>query len=312
MYTNVGTYNGRSIDLKITVTNWTPYFTGDKVISFGRDAINHTQTGYTGVTQTWQYIDSETKKDVNVDGSYMKFVDMDGKQFITFDKETTNKIDKIYVSDDSWLDATQNPDGSLKVADIGDVGSVDTDPFAQFTTLFTGGKMTFTWGKDYEAAGYNKNQSAAKGLAGNEYFAYSDQKPVRTETLKPTKLVNDKDEKDKTENTLDAVQEAYNYTISHTVPNESEDFYYKSYVYEDTLVAPLELTSIKVTNELGKDVTSFFKNETEGNKVKLSATEEALSSADFYGHNYFYSMNVKVKDGANLDDFKDDNGTIHF
>ncbi|WP_439443658.1 isopeptide-forming domain-containing fimbrial protein [Listeria aquatica] len=309
VYSNIATYEGRSLDLKITVTNWSPYFTGDKVISYGREAILHTQTGYLNVQQKWQYIDSETKKPVDVKGSFMTFVDLDGLQSITFDKTTTSKIDKMYVSEDTWLDATKT-DGSLKVGDVSNKGSVDSDPFAQFTALFTGGEMTFSWNKDYAGAGYNKNQSAPKGLAGNEYFAYSSEKPVRTEVLEPTKLVSDLDEKDKTENSLDYTQEAYSYTISHSVPDEREEFYYKSYQMEDKLIDELDLDSVTVTNEEGKDVTTLFENQTKGQAVKLVAKAETLKKADFYNHTYFFNLNVKVKKGADLSKYKDKEGNI--
>ncbi|MGJ8730942.1 isopeptide-forming domain-containing fimbrial protein [Listeria aquatica] len=307
VYSNIATYEGRSLDLKITVTNWNPYFTGDKVISFGREAILHTQTGYSDVQQEWQYIDSETKKPVNVEGSFMTFVDLDGLQSITFDKATTGKIDKMYVSDDTWLDAT-TVNGGLKVADISNKGSVDSDPFAQFTALFSGGKMTFSWGKDYAGAGYSKNQSAPKGQAGNEYFAYSSTKPVRTEILEPTKLVSDLDEKDQKENSLDYVQEAYSYTVSHSVPDEREEFYYQSYQMEDSLIDELDLDSVTVTNEKGEDVTDWFDNQTKENDVKLVAKAETLKKAAFYGHTYFYHLNVQVKPGADLSKYQDKEG----
>ncbi|WP_167630380.1 isopeptide-forming domain-containing fimbrial protein [Listeria valentina] len=309
VYSNIATYEGRSLDLKITVTNWNPYFTGDKVISFGREAILHTQTGYSDVQQEWQYIDSETKKPVNVEGSFMTFVDLDGLQSITFDKATTGKIDKMYVSDDTWLDAT-TVNGGLKVADISNKGSVDSDPFAQFTALFSGGKMTFSWGKDYAGAGYSKNQSAPKGQAGNEYFAYSSEKPVRTEVLEPTKLVSDANEKDKIENSLDYTQEAYSYTVSHSVPDEREEFYYQSYQMEDKLIDELDLDSVTVTNEEGKDVTALFENQTKGQAVKMVAKAETLKKADFYNHTYFFNLNVKVKKGADLSKYKDKEGNI--
>lgn len=309
VYSNVATYEGRSLDLKITVTNWTPYFTGNKVLSFGREAILHTQTGYSGVQQKWQYIDSETKKAVDVPGSYMTFVDVDGRQYIAFDKATTSKIDKMYVSDDTWLDAT-TVNGGLKVADVTNKGSVDSDPFAQFTALFSGGKMTFTWGKDYAGAGYNKDQGAPAGQAGNEYFAYSSEKPVRTEVLEPTKLVSDLDEKDKTENSLDYTQEAYSYTVSHSVPDEREEFYYQSYQMEDKLIDELDLDSVTVTNEEGKDVTALFENQTKGQAVKMVAKAETLKKADFYNHTYFFNLNVKVKKGADLSKYKDKSGNI--
>ncbi|EUJ33138.1 hypothetical protein MFLO_04325 [Listeria floridensis FSL S10-1187] len=294
VYSNVATYEGRSLDLKITITDWKPYFNGDKVISYGREAISHTQTGYSDVQQEWQYIDSETKKNVDVKGSFMTFVDMDGMQSITFDKATTANIDKIYVSEDTWLDAS-TIDGGLKIAETANKTSVDSDLFAQFTALFDGGKMTFSWGKDYEGAGYSKNNSSPKGFAGNEYFAYSSTKPVRTEVLEPTKLVSDSNEKDKNENTLDYVQEAYSYTVSHTVPDERKEFYYKSYQMEDQLIDELNLDSVSITNEKGEDVTALFENKTTDNAVKFVAKSEILQKADFYNHTYFYNLGVKVK-----------------
>ena len=89
IYTNVGTYEGKQLDLKITINNWDKYSKKNASISYVLNTIGHLQGGFNWVDQTWQYVDHETGKPAHISGSYMTFNDLDGLQYIQFSRETT-------------------------------------------------------------------------------------------------------------------------------------------------------------------------------------------------------------------------------
>ena len=86
IYTNVGTYEGKQLDLKITINNWDKYSKKNASISYVLNTIGHLQGGFNWVDQTWQYVDHETGKPAHISGSYMTFNDLDGLQYIQFSR----------------------------------------------------------------------------------------------------------------------------------------------------------------------------------------------------------------------------------
>ncbi|MEB7800346.1 isopeptide-forming domain-containing fimbrial protein [Staphylococcus xylosus] len=314
LYTNVGIYKGKPMDLKITVNDWKRYVTNDSVaaITYYKNSIGHSQSGYDWVDQTWEYVDHETQKPVDISGSYLTINDIDGLQYIEFDKETKNNIAKMYVSNDSWVDAEETKNGGLKLSEQYNKSSNNDDDFATVTALFDGGKINFKWGKDNLNAHLPINHSPQNNR-GEEYFGFLGKKPVRTELLVPTKAVTDKDEKDTKQNTIENVSEGYNYKIIHTVPDEYQKFYYKSYEILDKLpnILDYDKNSIRITDETGKNVTNSFDNLTNENNIHLKAKSSTLSKASFYGHDYQLNIDVKVKSDVNLEKYIDKEGKLN-
>ncbi len=313
LYTNVGNYEGKPLDLKITLMDWDQYLNPDvqTFISYEQKEIGHSQSGYTWVDQVWEYVDHETGKPVKISGSFMTFADLDAKQYVEFSKETTDKIDKMYVSEDTWVDATQSSKGELKIGDVSNKVSNNDDKFAMVTALFDGGRMHFKWGKDY--TGFDKTKPIlldGNKPVGGQYFAFSAKKPVKTELLKPAKRVSDADEKAKTENNLKVLSEKYSYEVSHTVPSEYEEFFYKSYVLSDTVPKELVVDKVEIVDETGKNVTDKFENKSNKNEISYSAKSDELKKSGFYGHTYTLKIEVNVDTKADISKLLDKDGNF--
>ena len=310
-YTNVGLWKGKEVDVVYRLDQLTKAgFKGGEWIQFNNRNIGLAQGGYKEVKVTQRFVYHDSGKEADITGSYMTFNDIDAHQAIGFSDDTMNRVDKIYIDDKAkdWIKVVKKGNttyfGSDSSEDIN-----PNDPRGKMTMLFKGNAITYTFNKDWST--YNLDRELDyKNSQFDQYYGYIGEKPVPTETLKPAKLVSDHDEKDKTSNTLDQIGEEYDYTVSHSVPAEESQFYYKSYVIEDQLINELEIMkdSIKVTDSDGKDVTAKFDNQTEGNHLKISAKSDTLKNKDFYGKDYKVHFKVKVKTGASLEKYKDKDG----
>lgn len=152
---------------------------------------------------------------------------------------------------------------------------------------------------------------------GASYFEVSPYKPVRTAIEAPRKTVSDLDETEVQENTLTNADETFTYKISHFVPAEYAGQVYKSYVFTDDLEDVLEVQNIHIKNEFGTDVTNYFDLVKDDATSKITATalasvlqQDNLPITTFYNHVYTFEIDVKIKDDADLDIYKqDDNAT---
>ena len=308
IYTNVGTYEGKQLDLKITINNWDKYSKKNASISYVLNTIGHLQGGFNWVDQTWQYVDHETGKPAHISGSYMTFNDLDGLQYIQFSRETTKNIDKMYVSNNTWVDGS-NQNGEFRISEVNDKVSKDEDKFAMVTALFSGNEIQFKWGKEYPSNNYTPEKSWDTGLY---YFGFIGEKPVRTEVLRPTKLIDDKDEKQVKQNTIQTKNEIFSYDISHTVPNEWKEFFYKSYKFVDDVPSVLEIVGEpSIINEAGKNVSEKFENISSNNHIEYRAKNSTLSKSDFYGHTYHMKIKVRIKSNTDVEKNLDNDGYYH-
>ncbi|TDM15137.1 SdrD B-like domain-containing protein, partial [Macrococcoides canis] len=318
-YTNVGIYTGKQVDLKITVTDWKNLYANDAGrISFGNEEISFVHRGYENVDYTLQYLDHETGQPLKVDG-FMTVKDIDENQKLTFDSQTMNSIDQIYVpTKDTKVSYQENSDGSASFyselnGDNGNAWSFDpNDPTEQrgdFTFMYSGtDKLNFTWGWQYTEEQLLSNAEKTPDVTKWEtdgylgaYLNYSALKPVATEILKPTKLVSDANEKQKNSTTLNAMNESLIYEVTHTVPLETEEFYYESYEITDTLNNVLALNGdVKVVDETNKDVTANFNITTTGQTINAEAKGDFVLSDAFYNHTYKLIIPAKVKPGADV------------
>lgn len=310
-YTNVGLWKGKEVDVIYRLDSIEKAgFKGGEWIAFNPKNIGLAQSGYKEVKVTQRYVYHDTGKPADITGSYMTFNDIDAHQAIGFSNDTMNRVDKIYIDEKAkdWIDVTKKGDMTY----FGSPSDEDIDPKdsrGKMTMLFDGNEITYSFVKDWKGVNLDRTIDWQNAQL-DQYYGYIGEKPVPTETLKPAKLVSDADEKNKTSNTLDQVAEEYNYTVSHVVPAEEEQFFYKEYFIEDKLIDELEIVkdSVKITDSDGKDVTSKFDNQTKGNDLKVSAKADTLKDKDFYGKDYKVNFKVKVKDGASLDKYKDKDG----
>ncbi|TDM28738.1 hypothetical protein ETH98_08380 [Macrococcoides caseolyticum] len=250
-YANVGDFNGKSLDLIITVTDWTKTknVASGQYFGFDDKSVSFNQGGYDNVSLNYQYVYSGTTTPAKeVTGGYMTFTDIDSVQGLGFPQSTMDKIGNIYVSEDTWL-TTETKNGTTWFTSPDKLSS-QKDQFAMLTMLFNGDSFDVTFTKDYsgyielqDGTNYKLDYTASEH--GNTY-GYINKKPVPTELLVPYKTVSDSDEKDKQTNVLNQLNEDFTYTISYTVPDEYEDFYYKSYEIKDAIEPSISIKGIKV------------------------------------------------------------------
>ncbi|ASE35738.1 isopeptide-forming domain-containing fimbrial protein [Mammaliicoccus sciuri] len=313
-YTNVGTYHGKQIDYKATVVDWKEAgFEGGQYMRFAGSKVNgigFTQAGYEWIDIHWEPIYHDTGKPAtDITGTYMGINDIDAKQYAGFPDKQMSKISKVYHSKDSWIDY-EHKDGFHRFQELDGELSDPKDAFAKFTILSDSHDLSMRWGKDW--TDYNKDK-VIKWDEGQyaQYFGYDGEKPAKTETLEPFKLVSDQDEKDVEKNKLDTLYEGYHYDITHTVPAEEEQFYYKDYGFKDDINSELEVKKVTITNSEGKDVTTeYFDNKSEGNKLHYQAKSSILKKKEFYENDYKFKVDVKLKKDADLSKITNDKGEI--
>ncbi len=141
------------------------------------------------------------------------------------------------------------------------------------------------------------------GEVGNLYFMFAS--PYPYDLNMPTKTIDVKDA---------ASGDIFHYNIMQYVPNNYygtiyavqkayDNMYsntrYKTFKITETLNKNLEVKTqdIKVTNELGEDVTNYFTiTVDDNNKMTAIATNEALNNSQFYGHAYNVSIPLTLKE----------------
>lgn len=307
-YSNVGTYEGKEIDLKVTLLEWSDPISNLLYgnIMFGLDMIAMNTQAYRNVKTAWTFYESGTDTKIKISG-YMTFNDMDAAQELVFDQETTNKIAGIYINADTNEISFEDRDGEYAFFDeIGDLVDPDNQD-RMFTFLYDeADTLVFSWGR---RTANGVSDTTMDDVIVGDFFGYIAKKPARTETIPPVKKNSDTDEELVDHNHIENEKEQWLYTISHKVPDEYEKHYYSSYEFKDTLLPELEVVegSLQITNELEEDASDFFEVITfEGNAVHYQATPRALVDANFYNHEYFTSFSAGVIEGADLTPYTKD------
>lgn len=309
LYTNVASYNGRTLDFEYVVTDWKKsHFLGGEWMHFYDTHLGFSEAGYDYVSLQGTFKYADTGKDAtDLTGSYMTVNDFDSHQFLSFDSEMVKKIDKVYAYEDSFVSYWKTGSKTNIGANFWQATDED-DRRAYATFLFSGYQINFDWNKDWDKTTSNNNPYNFnkvlnwKDMEHTQYFAYLAEKPVRTEVLAPFKKIINKSGEPVDSNEI-TVPDTYTYEIYHTVPAEYEEFFYKSYVMEDKIHESLTIDSAKVYDNENKDVTSKFTISTSGNTVKATANSTAISDKGFYGQDYRLEIKVSVKDSDKLIDF---------
>ena len=173
--------------------------------------------------------------------------------------------------------------------------------YAWATILFSGGEFSLTYylGEPNFLESWWDDVSEYDGFGGG-MFKFSENSLVQFSIEDPIKSVN-KMEIEK--------NEKFTYKISHRVPYINKDGsnnIYSKYEVVDVLESCFSLSTddISIKNDEFDDVSSKFNisiiKEGEISKVSISAKEEFLSQDNFYGHEYEFLINTKVKDGYDL------------
>ena len=289
MYHNVGTYRGKTIDLKITITDYDPRNPSGG-IRFSEGVISLDTQDMHFVKQRWDFYDAKTNEKVKING-YITINDIDWSQGVTFDSETSKHIQNVLVTKDTIVDVKKN-NGEIAVKDSG--YSTDIDPVTKrgwATVLFNDtDNLTFKWCEHaIDSLPYDPDKTKWNGRWDGAYFGYTEKKLARTEIINPEKYIqsNGNNVTNKTITPDDGVV----YSLLHKVPDEISDFHYKSYELKDDVPDCLKIKSYGIYNEAGKNVSELFDNETSGNCIHYVAKKNSLEKDSFYGHDYY----VKIK-----------------
>ncbi|XRJ98401.1 isopeptide-forming domain-containing fimbrial protein (plasmid) [Latilactobacillus sakei] len=322
VYQNVGNYNGKTVDLKIALTDWVKRSSNGNYAVFTRDMIAHTSQA-DAIQMKWTYIDHETGKSIKVNGFYT-FNDIDTGQGFSFSKSFSQHIDHIYVPIKNSPLLYDNSNGFQSYYSPLDLKTDPLDDEGMLTLLYSGtDSMDLTWAGGQKVKDYAGKLATTDNLdisqkptaltenynsqyIGGDFFQYLAKKPLRTETIPPLKFVSDDDQKMVKDNTLKNQADTFSYDVQFQVPDEWSQFYYKSYALTDELIPELKLNSIKVTDETGKDVTKSFENKTKDNHINMSATNASLKTAAFYNHTYMLHMDVQLRTGQNFHKYVDE------
>lgn len=311
IYENVGRYEDKEIDLKITVLDWKRFGNNDSgKISFQLNNIGENNQAYYYVDQKWEFYESGTDNKVSVSG-YMTINDIDSLQGVRFSEETSKGIKNILVEEsaENFL-SFSNTNGELAIYDDNYVLTDTNDPKAMATILYEDlDTLRFKWERNFDRSTNNPDKVFDPNISDGEYFGYIAKKPAKTELIDPIKTIEVNGEESQE---LDISKDkTFTFNLYHQVTDEWSNFYYNDYLINDKIDNRLSIESIRVENEEGKDVTSYFDNQTQGNNVKLAAKLEILQKSYFYNNNYKVIVNVKVKE---LDSLLKDvhNGKVTF
>ena len=295
MYHNVGTYRGKTIDLKITITDYDPRNPGGG-IQFSEGIISlHTQD-MAFAKQRWDFYDAKTNEKVKING-YITINDIDWTQGVTFDSETSKHIQNVLVTKDTIVDVTKS-NGEIAVQDSG--LHKDIDPMTKkgwATVLFNDAdNLTFKWcvhdldSKPYQS--HDPEKEKWEGRWDGDYFGYTEKKLARTEIITPEKYIQSNGNK-VTEKTITS-DDGVEYSLLHKVPDEISDFYYGSYELKDEVPDCLKIKSYGIYNETGQNVSNLFDDKTSGNSIHYVAKKNSLEKDSFYGHDYYVKIKADV------------------
>ena len=135
-----------------------------------------------------------------------------------------------------------------------------------------------------------------KGDISQELFSYTAVKQLRTETVEPSKTINDEDGEIIEDHSITYPDTEYAYNIHHTVPYETPSHFYDSYIIKDDIHEMLDIKGVKVYNFVDDDVSNLFNISIDGNIITTTAKDTTLNKQDFYGQDYRVEIQVELKD----------------
>ena len=298
LYKNIGKYNGKTINVKMTVIDFAPSSnpTGPSYIYLNMGDIGNTVHGVDWITFKYEFFDNDTGEAVSIKGN-TSYWDVDVWQGVILHDNVVG----IYSTSDSKLvmnkvnNAPFIYDITSKNFDYDNTENL-VDTMYAFTETFSGTSLTRTFSYGYISndgtsnASYKPNSSGGIFNSGNTV--------VNIEEGDPIKEVNKE---------IITKDEEYTYTIKQYVPKLLSQYYYKSLTIEDTLEDVLEAnaSNVSVKDEKNADVTSRFNINVQGQKITL--TPQNLNSSDLYGHTYIINIKTKVKENADLSSYKEGN-----
>ena len=325
-YKDVTTVGGKSVDLKIEVTDWKTQNNESKPLPSNTDMFGHDNNsahlGYaigfsykkTGVVMfsgfkwvkfkyTFLYNGTNTKAPFT---GFATFQDIDQNQYVTITDGTEHIVNASYVggSDgNTWCE----PDGWTykSVKDQNASSDMGKETFNKTCISLYVKNMT--------------DMSIKYGWSGHTAIAYFDLAPWAMNSFEenknpdvPKKLIQNGSSwisNEKTSAIAYKLGDTYAYRYEDNIPDYASDTLTKlknqgrkavsSYVWEDTLDGGLSYVpnSLQV-NVGGQDFTDLFTDSSNGQNIKFSASSKALGETAFYGQKITITFKVKIKDAS--------------
>lgn len=326
-YKNVTTANGKSVDLKIEVTDWKTQNDESKPLPSNGDMFGHDNNsahlGYaigfsykkTGVVMfsgfkwvkfkyTFLYNGTNTKAPFT---GFATFQDIDQNQYVTITDgtECISKASYIGGSDgNTWCE----PDGWTykAIKDQNASSDMGKDTFNKTCISLYVKDMT--------------DMSIKYGWTGHTAIAYFDLAPWAMNSFEdnanpdvPKKLIQSGSSwisNEKTSAVAYKLGDTYSYRYEDTTPTYATDILsnlwteqkktaISSYVWEDTLDSGLSYVAGSLQVDVGgKNLTSLFTDYSSGQNIKFSATSDVLNDTSFYGKKVTVTFKVKIRDAA--------------
>lgn len=296
-YKNVGTYQGKVVNMKVTVSGWDALRKNASLKPYGK---SYTKTSYPMVVfakynlGVWQPTNYIKNLKIKVD-----FYDMDGNALkisghITFrDMDATEKLtlhnsEKVYLKSNSILKSSGN-----YITGNGSTDVTNSDTFAWSEVLLDDvSSFTYNYSRyDYDA----KTDWSTKAHTTRSCYYWALEPQTITSFTTPSPTISGQKEAIAGKN-YDVWQ------VNFFVPMQpSSTYYYKKFVLTDTLPEPFSFKSAKITDDTGADVTDKFMITCDSSN-KLTATLGDYKSNDtFYNKSYTMTINGCFEDK----DYKD-------
>lgn len=287
-YRNVGNYQGKTVDLKITVTGWDAFRTVNTTIDgkknyptvcFDKNSIRLSLTTkcFQNIKIKFEFYEHNTNTLISVK-CHENLYDIDNGETAYLSNPNINEV---------WLYQTTelNTSGSTVQCRTG-INSSNSDTKHWATLLISGSSFDLTYNRSQD----NINSTSKSRTFYNFGFNSGSVAPFNTPSL--TKSVN---------KSVVSTDEGYSYSFNYTLPDQPSGMRYSYLNINDTLKDGIELadTNFSATNDAGQNVTSQFTMSQSGQKVTFSAGSSFLNSGSSYGKTYQFSFNVKPK--ANYD-----------
>lgn len=304
-FTHCGFYQGKEINVVMTLLDWefldnnqarnnTVDDTSDDAenvyVSF--PALNLTQGVNANINKigieveycSWikvryDFYDQSGNK-INVKG-FTTFNDIDGGQGVHYISGHKN----LYSTSDSNLYYSE-VNGTPYIFDKNNSSSNNDDkPYWITNTFDSSMTVAYTFGMNSRATSSTLYPGLGYFVRGGcGWITNYEEKAVKSATTEPVKTVSI--------NRITNRNETFKYTITHTVPYESEDNHYNSYCIIDDIPDELDLESTQVFCG-DSDVTRYFTMTKDNNTI--TATARNINLKGFYNNTYKLVLTVKLK-----------------
>lgn len=278
-YRNIGEYNGKMLDLKITVLDWSeirnPWtvdsvrgtLTGYPAIMFHKHDIEINPTSFAIKNTKYKFELYDKSGNLEKVNMHWNVYDLDDAQYIQ-----TDDLYHSYLSQDTWLSVS----GNKIYAPYGQDST--SEEKKAMTTVLIDNKSSFIFG--FSAQQYDNNDfSSTKKtktwhtiqMSGESLAPFTTPTPIKS----ATSVVH------KSEDLI--------YNIDFTVPQQPSEYLYSKFVLSDTLPKGVKYKSYSVTNDAGSNVTSDFAASLNGQNLTL--TVKSPSASNFYYKSYKLTIN---------------------